>query len=65
MLRMHQKIKWTRTELQKFAEYDGLECEVMLMAEDGVRRHSGGLKAVSVPCMTATRISRRSISLFH
>lgn len=26
MLRMNQKIKRTRTELQKFAEYDGLEC---------------------------------------
>ncbi len=36
MLRMHQKIKWTRTELQKFAEYDGLECEAMLMAEDAM-----------------------------
>ncbi len=33
MLRMNQKIKWTRTELQKFAEYDGLECEAMMMAD--------------------------------
>ena len=36
MLRMNQKIRWTRTELQKFAEYDGLECEAMLMAEDAM-----------------------------
>lgn len=27
------KIGWTRTELQKFAEYDGLDCEAMMMAE--------------------------------
>lgn len=36
MLRMHQKIGWTRTELQKFAEYDGLECEAMLMADEAM-----------------------------
>ena len=36
MLRMHQKIMWTRTELQKFAEYDGLVCEARLMAEDAM-----------------------------
>ena len=36
MLRMHQKIMWTRTELQKFAEYDGLECEATLMADEAM-----------------------------
>lgn len=33
MLRMNQKIGWTRTELQKFAEYDAMECEAMMAAE--------------------------------
>lgn len=36
MLRMHQKIMWTRTELQKFAEHDGLECEATLMADEAM-----------------------------
>lgn len=42
MLRMHQKIMWTRTELQKFAEYDGLECEARLM-EDEAMFFGGGI----------------------
>lgn len=29
MLKMNQKIKWTKTELKKFAEYDALESEGM------------------------------------
>lgn len=33
---MNQKIRWTRTELQKFAEYDNLECDAMMMAEDAM-----------------------------
>lgn len=36
MLRMNQKISWTRTELQKFAEYDNLECEAMLMLDEAM-----------------------------
>ena len=44
MLRMNQKIGWTKTELQKFAEYDRLECEAMEMAES----HMGGV-AVGSP----------------
>lgn len=29
-------VKWTRTELQKFAEYDSLDCEAMMMADDAM-----------------------------
>ena len=29
-------VKWTRTELQKFAEYDNLECEATMMADDAM-----------------------------
>lgn len=42
MLRMHQKIMWTRTELQKFAEYDGLEGGARLM-EDEAAFFGGGI----------------------
>ena len=36
MLKMNQKIKWTKTELKKFAEYDALESEGMCLAEDAM-----------------------------
>lgn len=33
MLRMHQKIDWTRSELAAFAELDGLEMEAWELAD--------------------------------
>lgn len=41
MLSTNQKIGWTRTELQKFAEYYGLECETMIMADDAMCCRNG------------------------
>lgn len=59
MLRMNQKIKWTRTELQKFAEYDGLECEAMMMADS----HMGGVTVGSPVHQQLEKIGKQLCTL--
>ena len=44
-MRQNQKFKWTRTELQKFAEYDRMECEAMMYAESCIGAVTVGSKA--------------------
>ena len=34
MLRTGQKIGWTKSEIRKFEEFDGLECEMMFAADE-------------------------------
>lgn len=39
------KIGWTRTELQKFAEYDELECDPLMSEESYMERDAAGSSA--------------------
>lgn len=44
-MRQGQKFKRTRTELQKFAEYDSMECEAMMYADSCMGAVTVGSKA--------------------